>query len=114
MNLSEYAGYDGIGLADLIRKKEVTAKEVAELVPAGFHKINPALNAIIEIYDDRVEEADQLLRPNKPFAGVPFLLKDFTDCAWQRRRRFDPDPGGLLRGCRIKAVTGACLLRTGL
>ena len=76
MNLSEYAGYDGIGLADLIRKKEVTAKEVAELALAGFHKINPAINAIIEIYADRVENADQLLLSNKPFAGVPFLLKD--------------------------------------
>ena len=76
MNLTEYAGYDGIGLADLIRRKEVTAKEVAELALAGFHKINPAINAIIEIYADRVENADQLLLPNKPFAGVPFLLKD--------------------------------------
>ena len=29
MNLSEYASYDGLGLADLIRNKEVTAMELA-------------------------------------------------------------------------------------
>ena len=29
--------------------------------------------------------------------------------ACQRRRRFDPHPGLLLRGCRIKAVVCLCL-----
>ena len=38
MNLSEFAGYDGIGIAELMRQKEVTAGEVAELVLEGFHK----------------------------------------------------------------------------
>ena len=32
MNLSEFVRYDGLGLADLIRNKEVTAKELAEFV----------------------------------------------------------------------------------
>ena len=76
MNLTEYARHDGLGLAELIRRREVTAKEVAELALAGFHKINPVINAIIEIYADRIEKVDQLLLPDKPFAGVPFLLKD--------------------------------------
>lgn len=76
MNFTEYARYDGVGLADLIRRKEVTAKEVAMLVLEGFHEINPAINAIIEIYDERVEKANQSLVPENPFAGVPFFLKD--------------------------------------
>ena len=76
MNLSEYAGYDGIGLAELIRQKEVTAGEVAEAMRVGFHKINPSINAITQIYDDRIENADQLLVPDQPFAGVPIFLKD--------------------------------------
>ena len=76
MNFTEYARYDGLGLADLIHRKEVAAREVSELALAGFQKINPTINAIIEIYEDRVEKADQLLRPGKPFAGVPFFLKD--------------------------------------
>jgi amidase len=76
MNLSEYADYDGTGLADLIRKKEVSAVEVAQAMLEGFYKINPSLNAVIEIYDDRVVQADQLLLPGKPLAGVPLFLKD--------------------------------------
>ena len=74
MNLSEYARYDGLGLADLIHNKEVTAKELAELVLAGVQKINPQINAVIEVYDERVEKSDEFLLPDKPFAGVPFLL----------------------------------------
>ena len=76
MNLTEYSSYDGVGLADLIRKKEVTAQEVAESMLAGVHKINPSINAIIEIYHDRVEKSDQLQPPDKPLAGVPIFLKD--------------------------------------
>jgi amidase len=76
MNLTEYARYDGIHLADLIRNKEVTAKELAALVLAGVQKINPAINAVIELYDDRVDKADDLVLPEKPFSGVPFFLKD--------------------------------------
>jgi amidase len=76
MNLREYSGYDGVGLADLIRKKEVTAGEVAESMLAGAQKINPSINAIIETYDDRVQQADQLRLPDKPLAGIPIFLKD--------------------------------------
>ena len=76
MNLTEYAGYDGMGLAELIHKKEVTVREVAELAREAVHEINPKINAVIEIYDDRIEKADQLLLPDKPLAGVPIFLKD--------------------------------------
>jgi amidase len=76
MNLSEFARYDGLGLADLIRNKEVTAKELAELLLAGVQKINPEINAVIEVYDERLEKADELLLPGTPFCGVPFFLKD--------------------------------------
>ncbi|UCE53010.1 MAG: amidase [Desulfobacterales bacterium] len=76
MNLSKFACYDGLGLADLIRNKEVTAKELAELVLTGVQKINPEINAVIEVYDERVEKADELLLPETPFCGVPFFLKD--------------------------------------
>jgi len=76
MNLAEYAGYDGLGLAEQIRKKEVTAQEVAELVLEGYQKINPSINAIVEIYADRVKNANQLLLPDRPLGGVPIFLKD--------------------------------------
>jgi amidase len=76
MNLAEYARYDGLDLADLIRKKEVTARELAESALEGVQKTNPAINAIIEVYDDRIEKADERQLPKTPFCGVPFFLKD--------------------------------------
>ena len=76
MNLAEYACLDGLGLAELIRKKEVTPREVAEAALAGVHKINPKINAVIETYDDRIEKSDALRAPDRIFSGVPFFLKD--------------------------------------
>ncbi len=76
MNISEYAKYDGLGLADLVRKKEVTACELAELALSGVQEINPQINAVIEVYHERVEKADELMISEAPFSGVPFFLKD--------------------------------------
>ena len=66
MNLSEYANYDGLGLADLVHNKEVTAGELAELALAGVEKVNPHINAVIEVYQERVEKADKLFLPPGP------------------------------------------------
>ena len=63
-------------MADLVRKKEVTAKELAQTASDAMQKINPEINAVIEVYDERVEKADALLLPEAPFCGVPFFLKD--------------------------------------
>ena len=76
MKLTEYANYDGLGLAELICKKEVTPGEVAQAALEGYYKLNPSINAVIEIYDNRVENADRLARPDQPFSGTPIFLKD--------------------------------------
>ncbi len=76
MNPNEYARYDGLGLADLIRRKEVTAEEVVLTALEGYQKVNPVLNAIIEVYADRIDKVDRLLEPDRLFSGVPFFLKD--------------------------------------
>jgi amidase len=76
MNLSEYAVYDGLGLADLVRNREVTAGELAELALSGVQEINPQINAVIEVYQERAEKANELMIPEAPFCGVPFFLKD--------------------------------------
>lgn len=77
MKLQEYVRYDGLGLAELIRKKEVSAKELAVLALEAVAKVNPQINAVIEVYNQRVETADHGLNPAAPFAGVPFFIKDF-------------------------------------
>jgi amidase len=73
MTLSQYASFDGSGLAELLRKKEVTSNELAQLAFQAFQKVNPHVNAVIEFFEDRLESSYQ---PNAPFSGVPMMLKD--------------------------------------
>jgi len=76
MAFAEYADYDGLGLAALVRKGEVSP---AELVDACIERIeahNPALNAVVhKAYDEARSVAAGDL-PDGPFKGVPFLIKD--------------------------------------
>ena len=75
MNFDEYRKQDGLGLAQLVARKEVTAAELRELAIARAEAVNPKLNAIIiPMYDIARERAKQPL--GGPFAGVPFLTKD--------------------------------------
>ena len=76
MKLSEYSRYDGAGLAELVRKREVTVKELVRLALEGVEKVNPQLNAIVETYDNVLENINEGSIPNGPFKGVPFLRKD--------------------------------------
>lgn len=76
MSLAEYSQYDGLGLAELVRSKEVTAEELARIAAAAVAETNPQLNAVIEIWRDRVEEYDAEANLDGPFGGVPFFIKD--------------------------------------
>ena len=86
MELTEYAHYDGLGLAQLVRKKEITAAELARLALAGVRALNPKLNAVIETYDERIETIGNKLRLEAPFCGVPFFLKDLGASEAGRRQ----------------------------
>lgn len=77
MKLCEYARLDATGLAALIRKGEVTAREVAALANEAIDLANPRLNAVVETYDDRVAGLDESGLADGPFRGVPILIKDF-------------------------------------
>ena len=77
MLLSEYTGVDAVGLAALVAGKQVTAREVAQAAAAAIDAINPAVNAVVETYADRIEGLDERTLPSGPFYGVPFLIKDF-------------------------------------
>jgi amidase len=75
--ISEFERYDGLGLAELVRKGDVTALELVEASIARIEALNPRLNSVIfKIYDAARLAASQPLAG--PFAGVPFLLKDLT------------------------------------
>jgi amidase len=77
MNLSEYARYDALGLAELVASRRVSPKELAETAARAIEAVNPLVNAVVETYPDRIEGLDEKTLGNGPFRGVPFLIKDF-------------------------------------
>ena len=76
MKLEEYAQYDGLGLAELVRRREVCSSELAQLALSAVEKVNPQINAVIETYPERVTVLSDGAPSLGPFTGVPFLLKD--------------------------------------
>lgn len=74
--MREYADYDGLGLAALVRKGEVTAAELLEAAIERIERHNGVLNAVtFKAYDEARTTAASAL-PDGPFKGVPFLIKD--------------------------------------
>lgn len=76
----EYPQYDALGLAELVRRGEVTPAELLDAALAQTERWNPRLNAICSLVPG-VARASLATLPEGPFSGVPFLLKDITASA---------------------------------
>ena len=76
MAFKEYGNYDAVGLAELVRKKEVTARELLDEAIARTAKVDPQINAVVVKHYDYAERQIERGLPDGPFTGVPFLLKD--------------------------------------
>lgn len=75
---NEYERYDGLGLADLVKRGEVSAAEVVEAAIVRIERLNPKLNAVVHpMFEVGRERARMGLEG--PFQGVPLLLKDLTE-----------------------------------
>lgn len=75
----EFHQYDGLGLAELVRKKEVTPLELVEEVISRIEAYNPEINAVIYKMYARARERAKGELPSGSFTGVPFLIKDAVD-----------------------------------
>jgi amidase len=73
---AEYASLDGVALANLVARGEVSAAELANTARAAIDEVNPRLNAVIGSIDAVADEALSRGPGNAPFSGVPFLIKD--------------------------------------
>jgi amidase/6-aminohexanoate-cyclic-dimer hydrolase len=71
-----YETFDAIGLAGLVRSRQVTPGELLEAALARVAAFNPALNAVVELRADGAAADIAAGLPDGPFTGVPFLLKD--------------------------------------
>lgn len=75
MSFAKYADYDGLGLAELVRNKDVSPAELIESAIERAERHNGKLNALVhKAYDMARTNAKHL--PDGPFKGVPFLIKD--------------------------------------
>ena len=73
---AEYDQYDGLGLAALIAKRQVTPLELLNAVKQRLEAVNPKLNATAQVFFDKAEAQIKQGLPAGPFKGVPFVLKD--------------------------------------
>ncbi|KNY14072.1 hypothetical protein AKG11_25965 [Shinella sp. SUS2] len=73
---SDYANYDGLGLAELVQTRQVHPSEVLDAAWDTIEKLNPRINAIVASMRGIAERDIRLGLPDGPFKGVPIALKD--------------------------------------
>lgn len=72
------SAHDATALAEMVRRGELSAAELADAAIARIENVNPALNAVqIKDYDNALRRAKP--HAGAPFAGVPSFIKDNTD-----------------------------------
>jgi len=72
----EYANYDALGLAELMRRKEVTPGEILDAALARIAALNPKLGCVPLPMAEAARKQLAGGLAYGPFRGVPILLKD--------------------------------------
>jgi amidase len=75
MHVAEYIKYDGLGIAGLIRNKEITTDEAISCAYEAAALLNPKINTILETFAEPLAGNEST---DAPFYGVPFLIKDLA------------------------------------
>lgn len=95
MKLDEYLARDGLALADLVRRGQVSPVELVEAALEQLDRVDPVLNAVVHRMEDEARQSARSVErritagptaaddsAHAPFLGVPFLVKDLlTLCA---------------------------------
>ena len=78
---SDLAKYDALGLAELIKTKQISALELVDDVARRIDRVNPKINAVLTKNFD-IEKARDRARKgvgDGRFAGAPVMLKNLTE-----------------------------------
>jgi amidase len=78
ISLNDYTAHDGLGLAELVARKEVTPDELAAAAFEAVTKINPRINAVLHTLPKEAAAEIRAGLPRGPFTGVPFLIKEIV------------------------------------
>lgn len=76
MGVQGYENYDALGLADLVRRRDVSAAELLDEALARAEKAQARVNCFSALHPDLARQQIAEGIGDGPFAGVPFLLKD--------------------------------------
>jgi amidase len=76
---TEYDQYDGLGLAALVAKRQVTALELLHAAKQRLEAVNPKINSVAQVFFEKAEAQIKSGLPRGPFTGVPFVLKDLGE-----------------------------------
>jgi Asp-tRNA(Asn)/Glu-tRNA(Gln) amidotransferase A subunit family amidase len=79
--LPEYERLDGVALADLVRRREVSPEALLDAALERLDARNPAVNAVVLRLEREARAAIAAGLPRGPFTGVPYLVKDLAPCA---------------------------------
>jgi Asp-tRNA(Asn)/Glu-tRNA(Gln) amidotransferase A subunit family amidase len=74
----DFERFDAVGLAELVRRRKVSAEELLEAAIERVEARNPRVNAVVARLYDHGRQAIRDGLPDGPLRGVPFLLKDLT------------------------------------
>lgn len=76
LSRTEYRNLDATALAELIRNGDLSAREAVEAALTEIEEQNPRLNALTWQDHDQARRRAEVMPMDRPFAGVPLLLKD--------------------------------------
>mgnify|MGYP001809779560 CR=1 FL=1 len=77
-----FATRDALAVAELIRRRQIGAREVLDATLARLREANGKLNAITDFYEGELLEKSVAAAGEGPFHGIPFVVKQLmADCA---------------------------------
>ncbi len=74
--MNEYASYDALGLAELVRTKAVSPAELLTVALRHAEEAQLRVNCFSALFPDMARTQIEAGLPDGPFRGVPFVLKD--------------------------------------
>src|SRR5262245_1589891 len=76
MGFAEYGRLDAVAMAELVRRREVSPRELLAEAIARIERVDPQLNAVVQRLFDSARDAAGGNIPEGPFRGVPFATKN--------------------------------------
>ncbi|MEM8735782.1 MAG: amidase [Planctomycetota bacterium] len=78
LSVEDYMSHDGLGLAELVRNREVSARDLVETSLKRIEAVEPRINSIAGTLADAAFQSIDNGIPDGQFHGVPFLIKDLS------------------------------------